>query len=189
MPHASVDHQATLQTIQRALRFRMEPTCEQRARLQRFAGRRAWNWALAQRKQHYAATGKTLSVNEVCTRLTVFKHTEAGAWLKDIDSQLPQQAVRDLDHAFEAFFDKRARFPNFKSPKRDRPRFRIPQRARLDGHQVYVPSTGWVRIRKSRETLGELGSLTCSQAADGHWYCSLTETIIQQRASSAQAQT
>jgi putative transposase len=45
---------------------------------------------------------------------------------------------------------------------------------------VYVPSTGWVRIGKSREALGELGSLTGSQAADGHWYCSLTETIIQQ---------
>jgi putative transposase len=166
-------------TGRRALRFRMEPTPEQHQNLLRFAGARrwAWNWALAERRQHYAKTGKSLLVTDLCTRLTAFKNTEQGTWLKQIDSQLPQQAFRDLDNAFLAFFEKRSGFPKFKSRKRNRASFRIPQRVQIKNGQVYIPRIGWVRMRQSRDVLGELGSITCAQAPDGHWFASIVETI------------
>jgi len=118
-------------TVQRAYRYRMAPTTAQEQQLLQFAGARrwVWNWALARRKAHYAETGKGLSVTQLGVELVALKSERATAWLAEIDSQALQQAIRDLDQAFRAFFAKRARFPRFKAKKRDVPSFRIPQRA------------------------------------------------------------
>jgi putative transposase len=95
-------------------------------------------------------------------------------WLNDVDSQALQQVLKDLHRAFGHFFEKRARSPRFKSRKRDRARFRIPQRIKLQDVKVYVPKVGWVRIRQSREVDGTIKSATFRREADGHWYVSLT---------------
>jgi putative transposase len=47
--------------------------------------------------------------------LKVLKAGPEYAWLKEIDSQLLQQALADCQRAFDNFFAKRARFPRFKS--------------------------------------------------------------------------
>src|SRR5918912_2478877 len=101
--------------IQRTLRFRLEPTLEQECILERFAGARrwVWNWALEQRRQHYAETGKTLGVSPLCVRLTALKQQPEYAWLREVNAQLLQQAIRDLDRAFVGFFNKQARYPRF----------------------------------------------------------------------------
>ena len=118
----------------------------------RMAGARrfVWNWGLARRKEAYAATGKGLTYNQQAAELTALKKQPETAWLREADSQLLQQALKDLDRAFAAFFEKRAGFPRFKSKKRDEPRFRIPQRVKVEDSKVYVPKVGWVRIRQSQ---------------------------------------
>lgn len=106
--------------------------------------------------------------------LTELKRRPGMEWLRDADSQSLQEALRDLDRAFRNFFEKRARFPRFKSRKRDAARFRIPQRVKVAGGEVYVPKVGWVRIRQSRDVTGPTKSATFRREADGHWYVSLT---------------
>jgi putative transposase len=96
------------------------------------------------------------------------------AWLREADSQLLQQALQDLDRAFRAFFSKRARFPRFKSKKRDEPRFRIPQRVKVEDSKVYVPKVGWVRIRQSQPVDCRIKGATFKRDGAGHWYVSLT---------------
>ncbi len=95
------------------------------------------------------------------------------AWLSECDSQALQQVLRDLARAFTNFSKRRARYPRFKSKKRDRARFRIPQRVKVADGKVYVPKVGWVRIRQSREVDGATKSATFAREADGHWYVSL----------------
>jgi putative transposase len=107
--------------------------------------------------------------------LTALKDQTDTLWLREIDSQLLQQTLRDLDQAFSNFFQRRARFPRFKSRKRDTGRFRIPQRVKVDGGKVYVPKVGWVRIRQSREVEGETKSATFTQDACGHWHVCIVE--------------
>jgi putative transposase len=152
--------------------FRMEPTAAQAADLGRMAGARrfVWNWALRRWKDHYAATGQSISLKQLSAELTVLKQQPETAWLSEIDSQALQQALKDLHRAFSAFFAKRARHPRFKSRKRDRARFRIPQRVKLQGTKVYVPKVGWVRIRLSRDVDGTIKSATFKREPDGHWY-------------------
>src|SRR5690348_2666527 len=120
-------------TIRRVYRFRLEPTHSQEEGLRRYAGARrfVWNWALRQKREHYRATGKGLSEKELSARLTALKGDPGTAWLKEIDSQLLQQALADLKRAFVNFFARRARYPRFKSRKKDAARFRIPQRVAL----------------------------------------------------------
>ncbi|HTX51777.1 MAG TPA: RNA-guided endonuclease TnpB family protein, partial [Candidatus Baltobacteraceae bacterium] len=157
-------------------RFRLEPTVTQARGLVQQAGARrwVWNWALARRRTHYQATQTSLSFKELSTELTAVKHQPATAWLQTMDSQLLQQSLRDLQAAFSRFFAKDARFPRFKSRKRDRLRFRIPQRVQLKGSRVYVPKVGWVRIRQSQPVLEPTRSATFAQDAVGQWFVTLT---------------
>jgi transposase len=45
-----------------------------------------------------------LSYNDLAAELTLMKQQPATAWLREMDSQLLQQALRDLDSAYQHFF-------------------------------------------------------------------------------------
>jgi putative transposase len=156
-------------------RFRMRPTMAQEQSLNRLAGARRfiWNWGLARRREYYKATGKTLSYAKLNKELTDLKRQPGMEWLREADAQSLQEALRDLDRAFANFFAKRARYPKFKSRKRDKARFRIPQRVKVTDGKVYVPKVGHVRIRQSQPIEGPTKSATFRRSADGKWYISL----------------
>ena len=144
--------------------------------MNRLAGARrwVWNWALARWKETFETTGKSISLKQLSTELTALKQMPETAWLKEADSQSLQQVLKDLHRAFSNFFAKRARYPRFKSRKRDPLRFRIPQRVKIDDEKVYVPKVGQVRIRQSQPVEEETKSATFRRSADGKWYVTLT---------------
>ncbi|MBV8127819.1 MAG: transposase [Planctomycetaceae bacterium] len=157
-------------------RFRMKPTTAQGHALNRMAGARRfiWNWALRRWKDHYAVTGKSIPLAQLSSELTaLIKKQPETAWLKDADSQASQQVLKDLHRAFTNFFEKRARSPKFKSRKRDKARFRIPQRVKIKDGGVFVPKIGDVRIFQSQDVTEETKSATFQRGADGTWYVSL----------------
>src|SRR5919204_695348 len=162
-------------TVHRVYRFRLEPTAEQKQSFRQFAGARRfiWNWALQQRREHYQQTGKSLSAKELSARLLALKDQPETAWLREMDSQLLQQVLADLQRAYVNFFERRARYPRFKSRKRDTARFRIPQRVRVVGTSVQVPKVGRVRLRLSQPVHRPTKSATFKQDACGHWHVSL----------------
>jgi putative transposase len=123
----------------------MRPTAEQEQALVRMAGARrfVWNWALGQCRTHYAGAGKSLPQAELSRRLTALKMLPETTWLNNVDSQALQQVLSDLRLAYVNFFEKRARFPRFKSRKTDQRRFRIPQRVKVAAGAVYVSKAGW----------------------------------------------
>jgi putative transposase len=114
-------------TILTTYRYRLDPTAEQQRLLTQFAGARrfVWNWSLNRKREHFRQTGKALSYNELAAELTQLKRQSATAWLREIDSQLLQQALRDLENAYQQFFrrlrngEKNIGFPKFKSRKTD----------------------------------------------------------------------
>lgn len=162
-------------THRKAYRFRMRPNAGQGHALNRMAGARrfVWNWALARWKETYAATGKSISLKQLSAELTDLKGKPETAWLKECHAQALQQVLADLARAFTNFFERRARYPRFKSRKRDPGRFRCPQDVKVRDGKVFIPKIGWVRIRQSREVDGTTKSATFSREADGHWYVSL----------------
>jgi putative transposase len=156
-------------------RFRVDPTAKQETALSRYAGARrfVFNWALQYRKETYQQAGKSISWSELSTELTGLKSKPDFEWLKEIDSQLLQQALADCKRAFDNFFQKRARFPRFKKKHDARQSFRIPQRVKLEGGRVYIPKVGWVALRQSQAVDLPLKSATFKREPTGRWYASL----------------
>lgn len=167
--------------IQTTYRYRLKPTVEQEKLLYQFASARrwVWNWALGRKRDHFRHTGKRLSYNDLAAELTRLKQQPATAWLREIDSQSLQQALRDLENAYHHFFrrlrngEKQKGFPKFKSRKTDLPRFRIPQRVTLEDARVSVPKIGLIKAIVHRPIEGGTKSATFKREANGHWYISL----------------
>jgi putative transposase len=162
--------------LRKVYRFRMRPTKAQEAALYRMAGalRFVYNWALDRRKSYYAEHGKGISARELSSELTAIKGEPDTHWLKEADSQMLQQALKDVNRAFDAFFEKRSRFPRYRCRKAGHFTFRIPQRVKVKEGKVYIPKVGWVRIRQSRAVEGTTKSATFKRDACGHWYVALT---------------
>ena len=163
-------------TIRKAYRYRLEPAASQREQLDRFAGARrfVWNWALAAWKAHYDAHGKSIPAKDLSAMLTALKNQPETQWLREMESQSLQQTLADLQRAFSNFFARRARYPRFKSKKRDHARFRIPQRVTLVGGRLSIPKIGFVPLRLSRTVDGTIKSATFSRDACGHWFVCLS---------------
>ncbi len=153
----------------------MQPDAEQRGALARNAGcrRYIWNWALGRKQQYYRENGVGLQTSILSGELPTLKCQPETAWLAEADSQSLQQTLRDLDRAFKNFFEKRARFPRFKSRKRDEPRFRISQRVAVANGTVLVPKIGPVPIRQSQPVDGATKSATFKRDVTGHWHVTL----------------
>jgi putative transposase len=156
-------------------RFRIDPTAKQEAALARYAGARrfVFNWALQRRKETYQQTGKSISWSALSAELTGLKIKPGFEWLKEIDSQLSQQAIADCKKAFDSFFQKRARFPKFKKKHNAQQSFRIPQRVKLKNGRVYIPKIGWAKVRQSQAVDLPLKSAKFKREATGKWYVSL----------------
>jgi putative transposase len=91
--------------IRKAFKFRLELTPEQNQRFRQFAGasRFAYNYALDRKKTVYKETGKTITSGEIQKEITRIKKTPQYQWLNDLPSQIPQQAVQNLDRAFDGY--------------------------------------------------------------------------------------
>ena len=160
----------------RCYKFRIDPTPDQERSFVQFAGcrRYAWNWALSRKREVYKSTGKGIGYNALAAELVKLKKTDA-AFLTDCHSQVLQQTLMDLDKAFKAFFEKRARFPRLKSRKRSPHAFRIPQNVSVVDGRVSVPKVGLVKARIHRPMEGTIKSATIKSATikqetDSHWY-------------------
>jgi putative transposase len=157
--------------------YKLNPTTAQRVAFLRLTGcrRYVYNWALARRREHYAATGKHLSSAALSRELTALKHHPDTAFLAEVDSQALQQALRDADRAYTNFFAGRARRPRFASRHRGDRTARIPQRVTVDEATgtVAIPKVGHVRLRLSRPPQGVVKSATIRGDACGDWFVSL----------------
>ena len=163
-------------------KFKLKPTEEQREVFRQYAGTRRylWNNMLDERNKTYEYTGSSPSMYKQKKRLTKLKNnSEEHEWMKDIHSQVLQETVRDLDSAFEDFFNKSHGYPNFKSKKEIKQTFRFPQGVKVDGRKVYLPKIGWIRFYKSQNIEGEIKSATVKRQANG-WFISInTEQEIE----------
>jgi putative transposase len=158
-----------------AYKFQLRPKARQEAKMRRFAGccRFLWNKALALEKKTYEETGKRTGYNGLAGLLCDWKKEEGTAFLAEAHSQILQQALKDLDRAYENFFQKRADLPRFKK-KGVHDAFRYPQGFTLDerNSRVFLPKIGWMRYRKSRDTEGRPKQITVSLSA-GKWHASI----------------
>ena len=153
----------------KACKYRIYPTQEQSILLAKSFGCVRWfyNFALNLTSETYKATGKGLSRNDIISLLPSLK--KEYEWLTEPPSQCLQQVALDLSSGFLNFFEKRAKYPNFKK-KGQKQSIRFPQGIKLDGDYLTLPKLGKVYCKVSRLLEGKLKSVTVSLNPSGEYY-------------------
>ena len=171
---------------QRKVEYRLYPSPNQALELARVCDtcRQVYNWALAERREYYEATKKTLGFAEQCRRLTVKRRTEYG-W-KVVHTHALQLALKRLDLAFSHFF-RRVKagqtpgFPRFKSHDRFAG-FGFKEHGngwRLETKAVRLTGLGRIKLRgQSRFPATTPKTCEVIQRA-GKWYLSVTFTLAE----------
>lgn len=178
--------------INRAYRVELDPNNVQRTALLRHAGcaRWAYNWGLRRKIEEYKAHGKSPGAMALHRELNALKKAdpEDGGipWMYEVSKCAPQEALRDLDRAFQHFFRRckqgghRKGFPRFKSRKRGLGGFRLTGTIKVteDGRHVQLPKLGLLRVKErgylpgpDRDDVRILSATVTEQA--GHWFVSL----------------
>jgi putative transposase len=167
------------QQVKRAFKYRFYPTDEQAAELSRTFGcvRYVYNWALHLRSEAYTRESRKVGYAETDRALTVLKKQPETAFLAEVSSVPLQQALRHLQTAFAAFFDKRAKYPRFKSKKKSRASATYTRSAfRWRGGKLFLAKMNEpLDIRWSRPLPegAEPTTVTVSRDAAGRWFVSL----------------
>lgn len=167
--------------IFRGYRYKLHPTAEQAEQFQRFAGvtRLVYNLALEQRR----TWGQRHRINAATQCREVTHLRSEFDWIRDVSVACPQQALRDLDAAFQRFFAGKSGYPTPRK-KGENDSFRFQGREvhakTLNGKwsAVFLPKIGWVKYRSTRPMRGMLLSATVSLDAHG-WHVSFARRIEQ----------
>jgi putative transposase len=164
-----------------AYRCRAYPDQAQQRVLARTFGcvRAVWNSTLAARRARWHAEAKGTSYAETDRALTQLKKDPALAFLNEVSSVPLQQALRHQHKAFTAFFERRARYPRFKS-----------RRSRQSAHytrSAFSMRAGVLRLAKTDAPLEFVWSwpnvdvtaldpamVIVSRELDGRWYVTFT---------------
>ncbi|NJK67968.1 MAG: IS200/IS605 family element transposase accessory protein TnpB [Microcoleus sp. CSU_2_2] len=158
-----------------SIKARIYPTEKQTEKLSQFFGcaRWWWNYALNQTTTTYAETGKGLSREGLNALLPQLK--KELPWLGECHSQILQSVTLNLSKSFINFFEKRAKFPNFKS-KNGKQSIQYPQGTKFVDNLIYLPKLGWVKIKLCRSIEGQVKTVTISKnTSDQYFAAILTE--------------
>ncbi len=165
--------------MKRAFRYRFYPTDAQAAELSRTFGcvRLVYNRALAERTAAWQQRQERVGYSQTSAMLTTWKRTEELSFLTEVSSVPLQQTLRHLHTAFGNFFDRRARYPRFKSKKTSRASAEYTRSA-------FRYHDGQLTLAKMAEPLDIVWSrplpegarpstVTVSRDAAGRWFVSL----------------
>jgi putative transposase len=144
----------------------------------------AFNWALSKKQEAYKAGVKVPTAIDLHRELNTLKKTDLS-WMYSISKCAPQEALRDVDRAYDNFFRKvklkkqgkykgKPGFPNFKSKKKAIGSFRLTGTIRVFPDAIQLPRLGKLRL-KEHDYLpvdAHILSATVSEQA-GRWFVSL----------------
>lgn len=159
------------------------PNQEQEILLSKHFGctRYVYNHFLNKRKEQYLEYKKSDNYYAQASSLTKLKKEEDTKWLKEVNSQTLQFALRSLDIAFVNFFRGNANFPRFKSRKHKNS-FTVPQFGRIEDRRLSIPKfKDGIRIKLHRELKGKIGKMSISCTPTGKYFVSIfTEQEVEQ---------
>lgn len=98
--------------------------------------------------------------------------------VKEVDKFALDNAVINLDSAYQKFFKEHKCFPKFKSKKNNRKSYKTNITGSnievdFDNRKIKLPKLKWVKARGIRCFDGKIKSATISQSASGKYYCSV----------------
>lgn len=159
----------------KAYKYRLYPSDEQKVLLDKHFGcvRFVYNLALETKSMAYAGNKITLSHFDLSKQLTDLK--DECDWLKEVNSQSLQMALRNLDNSFQNFFKGRASFPNFKK-KQNKQSFQCPQNVTVDfkNNCINLPKFKQpIKATLHRSFKGDTKTVTISKTPTNKYFVSI----------------
>ena len=172
--------------VKRAFKYRFYPSPEQADLLNRTFGcvRYVYNRALAERSRAWTQERRRVTHAETDKWLTGWKRDPDTAWLTEPSKGPLQATLRDLQTAYVNFWQKRAKYPRFKSKRkgRDSATFYANCFTWRGGHLTLAKMDAQLDIRWSRPLPegAAPSSVTVSRDPSGRWFVSvLCEDVVQ----------
>ncbi len=147
--------------IFRAYKTELDLTNKQRTLCLKHAGaaRFAYNWGLTRKIEAYQNHEKTPNAIELHKELNALKKGEL-AWLYEVSKTTPQEALRNLDRAYNNFFQRakqkkqgklvgKVGFPKFKSKKKGIGGFQIWGAINIFEKALQLPRFGLLRLKEN----------------------------------------
>ena len=158
----------------RVVKVRLYPDTNQQVLLAKAFGtcRWVWNYFLHLINETYKDTGKGLSGYDIIKLLPKLKKQEETEWLAETYSMCLQQACLNLGIAFNNFFERRAKYPRFKS-KFGKQSLHYPQNVKISNAGLKVPKIGVIYSKIHRPIEGKLKTVTISKNSCGQYFASI----------------
>ncbi len=157
--------------MEKAFKFRIYPNKTQQILLQKSFGcvRFIYNHFLAKRIEKYKQDKFSISYNQCSKELTNLK--QEFEWLRELDKDALQKALKDLDIAYKNFFSRpEVGFPKFKSKRDNYKSYRTSctnENIKFLGNKIQLPKLGKIRVRDKRIQLeGRILNATVSRCTD-----------------------
>ena len=175
--------------MEQAYKYRIYPTKAQERQILKTFGCTRWiyNYFLTSRKTAWAERGESSSAFSDINKIPALKHNSDTEWLAEADKFALQNAVRDLDTAFQNFFrgcrtGKHVGYPKYKSRKRSRSSYRTNLtngNIEVSDNCVKLPKLGHVKASVHRKPEGRILSATISRDPSGEYYVSVCCTEVE----------
>ena len=134
----------------KGFKFRIYPNAQQQKIINQTLGcaRFVYNHFLAIRRDNWQEKHESVTYVKSSRLLTELKCNPDFVWLKSVDSMALQEALRNLDRAFQNFFKKQSGYPKFKSKHSHKLSYRtinLSGGVRIIGGKSKVRSAGVVK--------------------------------------------
>jgi putative transposase len=163
----------------KSYKYKLKPNEDQKVLLNKHFGsiRFIYNYFLNERKKEYENNKKSLSYYDNAKALTELKKSEEYSWLNEVNSQSLQTSLKYLDNAYIGFFNKRTKFPRFKS-KKSKNSFKVPQFVKLENNKLKIPKFKEpINLILSRKFTGKIINCIISKTTTNEYFVSfLVET-------------
>ena len=163
----------------KSFKYRLYPNKEQEVQIQKTFGccRFVYNQTLAYRKELYETEKKSMSkfdCNAYCTRVLKKEYE----WLKEVDKFSLNNAIFNMDSAYQKFFKEHAGYPKFKSKKNNRKSYKTNYSNNnieidFDNNKIKLPKLKWIKAKVHRQFIGTIKSATISQTPSGKYFVSI----------------
>jgi putative transposase len=158
--------------VNKSYKFRIYPTKKQEILLSKTFGctRFIWNQMLSEKQEYYEKEKKLL-------RLTPAKYKKEYKWLKEVDSLSLSNVQLQQEKAYKNFFrNKKFGFPKFKSKHNQKQSYTTSKVANninlIDGY-IKLPKLKQVKIKKHRDVIGNIKSVTISKNSCDKYYVAI----------------